>query len=871
MNARTLTTARVSVAVLALTMALVGGNAVPDEPIVVVPGTRTTQLIPPTRAAGALKGALEGAGILAGAPLTSTQIRDALDLTAGDVISITTGTSDPAGLDVFTSSVASFPTTGSSYFVMSTGNTTSALLPNDSPSTSTILGGLDNSQGNDMTQLVLSLDPPAGATCVAFDFRFFSEEFPEYVGSQFNDAFLAEIGTSSFQIVGNQVVAPNNFAFDSEENVISVNTVFGVTAGAASGTTYDGATPLLTAVSPLEGIINPPANITLTITDLGDSVWDSTVFIDNFRWFYGLECVPGADADSDGDALLDDWETNGIDFDKDGVIDLDLPAFGADPQHKDMFIEVDYMVLGGVGGHSHKPTAAALQTVIDAFESAPVTNPDGTTGIHIHIDAGSDTIMNPVTGDLWGSLSRADALAHQDDLGTGGTGGIPYDWSAFDAIKGVGVPGSFSVERGDVFHYCIFAHDLSAVLTSTSGISRDLPASDFIVSLGSWSGSTGTVNQQAGTLMHEFGHNLGLRHGGDDHRNFEPNYLSVMNYSFQTRGLRVGGADGVFDYSRFQLPALDEATLNEPIGLAGIPAAAGYGTRYFATGIQRIANDINVAIDWDADGDGGTDSTATMDINNDSALTGLDNSDNWSEIVFNGGAVGHLGEQIELPQFTEPEEVDLVIDGANITELRVSIAGSGDVTLQACESATYEYEISNTGEMPDTYDISISSGRPWADTAAIPSVLSLGAGESQTFAVPVTIPAGTADGTTDLLRISVVSSENPLVLDSVETLTTVLSVDSDGDGLTDFCDACPDSDLSPTIVIASCDSGVSNELFDDGCTMSDLIAECANQAGNHGQFVSCVSHLANDWNAAGLVSGKEKGAITSCAAEAPLP
>ena len=37
--------------------------------------------------------------------------------------------------------------------------------------------------------------------------------------------------------------------------------------------------------------------------------------------------------------------------------------------------------------------------------------------------------------------------------------------------------------------------------------------------------------------MHELGHNLGLRHGGDDLPNFKPNYLSVMNYSFQLTGL----------------------------------------------------------------------------------------------------------------------------------------------------------------------------------------------------------------------------------------------------------------------------------------------------------------------------------------------
>ena len=37
------------------------------------------------------------------------------------------------------------------------------------------------------------------------------------------------------------------------------------------------------------------------------------------------------------------WEKDGIDTDGDGTADLDLPAMGADPDHKDIFIEVDFM------------------------------------------------------------------------------------------------------------------------------------------------------------------------------------------------------------------------------------------------------------------------------------------------------------------------------------------------------------------------------------------------------------------------------------------------------------------------------------------------------------------------------------------------
>ncbi len=93
--------------------------------------------------------------------------------------------------------------------------------------------------------------------------------------------------------------------------------------------------------------------------------------------------------------------------------------------------------------------------------------------------------------------------------------------------------------------------------------------------------------------------------------------------------------------------------------------------------------------------------------------------------------------------------------------------------------------------------------------------------------------------------------------------------DSDGDGIPNFVDACPDSDLDPTIVIAACDTGVANELFGDGCTMSDQIAECADGASDHGEFVSCGAHLTNDWKRLGLITGRQKGAVQRCAAKAP--
>ncbi|MBI1826531.1 MAG: hypothetical protein HY287_00720 [Planctomycetes bacterium] len=96
---------------------------------------------------------------------------------------------------------------------------------------------------------------------------------------------------------------------------------------------------------------------------------------------------------------------------------------------------------------------------------------------------------------------------------------------------------------------------------------------------------------------------------------------------------------------------------------------------------------------------------------------------------------------------------------------------------------------------------------------------------------------------------------------------TESETDSDHDGIPDADDQCPDSDLNATVVISACNSGVNNHLFDSGCSMMDEIAQCQANAHNHGQFVSCVTALVNEWRAEGLITGREGSRITRCAAQ----
>lgn len=72
------------------------------------------------------------------------------------------------------------------------------------------------------------------------------------------------------------------------------------------------------------------------------------------------------------------------------------------------------------------------------------------------------------------------------------------------------------------------------------------------------------------------------------------------------------------------------------------------------------------------------------------------------------------------------------------------------------------------------------------------------------------------------------------------------------------------------IVIGDCDTGVMDQQY-EGAWISDMISDCADQAENHGNFVSCIAELANTLKKADVISGKEMGAIVSCAAKADIP
>src|SRR5512142_2556906 len=92
--------------------------------------------------------------------------------------------------------------------------------------------------------------------------------------------------------------------------------------------------------------------------------------------------------DSDGDGLLDGEEVNGT------AGGLDLPGMGTNPLHKDILLEYDWFDdANGCVQNSHRPTPEMIQGVQDFFANAPVSNPDGTTGINMIQDYGQGALF----------------------------------------------------------------------------------------------------------------------------------------------------------------------------------------------------------------------------------------------------------------------------------------------------------------------------------------------------------------------------------------------------------------------------------------------------------------------------------------------
>jgi hypothetical protein len=271
-----------------------------------------------------------------------------------------------------------------------------------------------------------------------------------------------------------------------------------------------------------------------------------------------------ADTNSAADWVLVNFSTPGgkndiapdvIDSDADGIPDtakvsggtyagLDLYAMGARPGKRDIFLEIHVMDqlnpaspdLGMI------PRKEALQKVVDAFAAK---------NISLHIDAGPrfSSVFDPSGFNLGGGNAPGSVpYSPCTDMPILSTDGVRLQCSNFFQHKN----SNFDVRRRVIFSYNLFANSqLTTGLSGSSGYA-EIRGNDSMITMGGGWGFTTTatatltaeqntlryINMQASTLMHEFGHNLGLRHGGFENLpNYKPNYVSVMNYMYQLVGL----------------------------------------------------------------------------------------------------------------------------------------------------------------------------------------------------------------------------------------------------------------------------------------------------------------------------------------------
>jgi sugar lactone lactonase YvrE len=318
--------------------------------------------------------------------------------------------------------------------------------------------------------------------------------------------------------------------------------------------------------------------------------------------------------DTDNDGLLDVWETKGMHLNpgtattpatfggcKDYPSDpcVNLPAMGAKASQPDIFVQIDWMHgtgdgTGGTDGHGfhrHMPNAQALALVCSAFSGSA-------RNVALHFDVGNNYQGQPCIVPYMDATGKVLAQGGSDiDEATllcpnavtpaaDCTYSEPYAVLSYKrtflAVKNgypvLNIPQHFDHSRKDIFHYSLWSHAVAGPFDasgkpltkdpkSISGVA-DRPGGDLMITLGLWrsdipaNDQVGSALVQAGTFMHELGHNLDLSHAGLLRiPNCMPNYPSVMNYLYQTRGLTDAAGNEHIDFSYGRETLLNEGAL----------------------------------------------------------------------------------------------------------------------------------------------------------------------------------------------------------------------------------------------------------------------------------------------------------------------
>ena len=430
---------------------------------------------------------------------------------------------------------------------------------------------------------------------------------------------------------------------------------------------------------------------------------------DLFYPSYAQICPDTSENDRDGDSIPNDWEINGIDINKDGQIDLDIGRLGADPLHKDIFVEVDYM-------QDRKPIQKAFNNVISQFDHAPLCNPDGISGITLHIEVDEEVPHN--------QYIDMDQLRQIKSLKQG-TLENRNDTNRDNIIKA----------KELLYYYSLFADRQPEEYSGQAdGIPKFIEPSTktFMVTLGSegWAVDpttgqrVGNIDQQSGTFMHELGHSLGLPHGGRDHGQFKPNYLSVMNYAFQASSI-LGTRN--LDYSRCEINELDEMKLDEDKGISktcppGMLTIIYGHNLYDSDRCKDKAEVIPTGIPVDWDKNNLTNGTAIpADLNCDGEYSSLGSIDDWNNLVFPLENMKNSNVIVSTIKIPELRGIDIIYHGTllandaqesieNIETFQSATAGLGLPQINSTELEEVKDNATKTiGSLNTTNDVIVSN------------------------------------------------------------------------------------------------------------------------------------------------------------------
>jgi len=324
--------------------------------------------------------------------------------------------------------------------------------------------------------------------------------------------------------------------------------------------------------------------------------------------------------DRDGDNLPDAWELEGYDADGDGTIDVDLPKLGAHPLRRDVLVEVDTMQdleHNPIGPTGTDP--GVFEAAQAMFRAAPVLNPEGHKGINLILDTS-------------GSVPFYSVLAFNTVAdGSEDERFINLKNAYFD-----------NAARGRVYHYAIWGNMLPC---SYSGMSDRSNATgngdDFVVAFDDFGGNYSTLRSQVETFVHELGHDLGLRHGGDTTDDYKPNYWSAMTYTWQLRSSYEN------DASRRRWPTCEpiywadsSATESGPVPStinAILDYSHGMGRSVNEKALYDKPGVCGLPIDWNQDGLDLTGTRVEFDANFDGDLEDiLDDFADWRALNYRG-------------------------------------------------------------------------------------------------------------------------------------------------------------------------------------------------------------------------------------------